>query len=322
MNTQVNTIVEAGKDLFSSVGAGTDLLSSIYKIEIRNEDKISDIDRIFCENEQALLYKSLNEIEHWYGIFARDAFKYKESHKLDYLPNGKVKMLEIRNFDHNKTDYTDYEFKPFESIDNMVDNNYNAVTAFAKTIIGYFNNTYNISVPYPKIDCDKLKIGSRPNYIRYVDLIIEHLGGRSFRDTAEEELIKRFHKAVKPGHWSKVKPELKKDKIAFPDIIRFDEFWTNKNKMHYNYRQELEDFCTGIAFGADNSLRGSTSIILQFDSNDIDVSQPYILTTTNAESIKFFKNGRIDVKFENAKMAEQCFLKAKLDEIKLREDED
>jgi hypothetical protein len=37
-------------------GPRTDLLSSIYKIEIRNEEKISDADRIFCENQQVLLY--------------------------------------------------------------------------------------------------------------------------------------------------------------------------------------------------------------------------------------------------------------------------
>lgn len=53
----------------------------------------------------------------------------------------------------------------------------------------------------------------------YVDAVIEHLGGRSFRKTAEEELIKRFHQLVKPNRWSKVKPELKSDKISFPNII-------------------------------------------------------------------------------------------------------
>jgi len=312
MTIQVNTIG----------GTGIDLLSSIYKVEIKNEDKITDIDRIFCENEQALLYRSLNEIEHWYGIFAQDADKYKESHNVEYLSNGKVKRRDIYNYDYDKTDYTDFEFKPFENIDKLVENNYKAVKAFSKSIVRYFNNTYNVSVPYPEIDGEKLQMGFRPNYISYVDLVIEHLGGKSFRDTAEEELIKRFHKAVKPGKWSKVKPELKKDKISFADVIRFDIFWSERNKMHYNYRQELESLCAGIAFGADNTLHGSTSMIIQFDDDNIDISQPYTLTTSNAESIKFFKNGRIDVKFENAKMAELCFLKAKLNEIKLREDED
>ena len=305
----------------TGTGIGTDLLSSIYKIEINNEEKISDTDRIYCENQQARLYKSLNEIDRWYGIFTEEAAKYKESHNVDYLPNGKVKRRDSINYYHDETDYMDFEFKPFESIDKLVEGNYKAVTAFAKSIVRYFNNTYNVLVPYPEIDGEKLQMGFRPNYISYVDLVIEHLGGKSFRDTAEEELIKRFHKAVKPGKWSKVKPELKKDKISFADVIRFDIFWSERNKMHYNYRQELESFCAGIAFGADNTLHGSTSMIIHFDDDNIDISQPYTLTTSNAESIKFFKNGRIDVKFENAKMAEQCFRKTKLDEIKYIEND-
>jgi hypothetical protein len=312
MTTQVNSIT----------GTDRDMLSSIYKIEIHNEDKISDTDRIFCENQQARLYESLNEIDRWYAIFVEEAAKYKESHNVDYLPNGKVKRRDIHNYDYDKTDYSDFEFKPFGSIDKLVENNYKAVTAFAKSIVRHFNNTYNVSVPYPEIDEGKLQMGFRPVYLSYVNLVIEHLGGKSFRDTAEEELISRFHKAVRPSRWSKVKPELKKDRITFPGIIRFDDFWPEKNKMHYNYRQELENFCAGIAFGADNTLHGSTSIIIRFDSDNIDISQPYNLTTTHAESIKFFKNGRIDIKFENAKMAEHCFRKTKLDDIKLRENDD
>jgi hypothetical protein len=101
-------------------------------------------------------------------------------------------------------------------------------------------------------------MGFRPVYQSYVDLVIEHLGGKSFRDTAEDELIKRFLHAVSPSRWSKVKPELKKDRILFPNVISFDSFWPDKNKMHYNYRTALEEFCAGIAFGADNELSGSS----------------------------------------------------------------
>lgn len=57
-----------------------------------------------------------------------------------------------------------------------------------------------------------------------MDAVIEHLGGKNFRETAEKELLARFLKTVRPSCWSKVKPELKKDKITFPEIIRFDEF--------------------------------------------------------------------------------------------------
>ncbi len=76
-------------------------------------------------------------------------------------------------------------------------------------------------------------MGFRPVYETYVDMVIEHLGGKSFRETAEEELLKRFLQTVTPSCWSKVKPELKKDKIIFPDIVRWDN-------IHLEYHQEYE----------------------------------------------------------------------------------
>lgn len=62
------------------------------------------------------------------------------------------------------------------------------------TVSFLFNKTYNVSVPVPKIDEKTLHMGFRPVYETYVDMVIEHLGGKSFRETAEEELLKRFCK--------------------------------------------------------------------------------------------------------------------------------
>ena len=47
-------------------------------------------------------------------------------------------------------------------------------------------------------------MGFRPVYQTYVDTVIEHLGGKSFRETAEEELLARFLKTVQPSRWSKL----------------------------------------------------------------------------------------------------------------------
>ena len=41
-----------------------------------------------------------------------------------------------------------------------------------------------------------MRMGFRPVYQTYVDMVIEHLGGKSFRETAEEELLARFLKTV------------------------------------------------------------------------------------------------------------------------------
>lgn len=198
-------------------GGNADLLSGILGVEIRNEEKITAQDRLYCEKQQEQLYKSLEQIDHWYEIFTKEAEKYRESHKISYKENGEISYTEKLYPDDSN--YSHHEFRPFKSINMLASANHSANQNFASRIIGYFNRTYNVSVPVPKIDGDTLKMGFRPQYMTHVDTVIEHLGGRSFRKTAEDELIKRFLQLVKPNRWSKVKPELKGDKISFPNIV-------------------------------------------------------------------------------------------------------
>lgn len=90
-----------------------------------------------------------------------------------------------------------------------------------------------------------------------------------------EELLARLSKVVRPAYWSKVKTELKKDKIIFPEIIRFDDFsmqYNQRNRISYNYGGELETLCAGIAYGADDILNGNSKMIIRFDDNDISVT--------------------------------------------------
>lgn len=305
----------------TKTGNAPDLLQGILSVQVRNEDKITEQDRIYCQNQQDLLYKTLDQIDHWYAIFKEDAEQYQEERKFHYEENGKVSMRNFYSYHNDRDDYSHNEFKPFDLINDLVDKNHNANANFASRIIAYFNKTYNVQVPVPSIDGKTLRMGFRPVYETYVDAVIEHLGGKSFRETAEEELLSRFLKVVQPSCWSKVKPELKKDKITFPEILRFDEFYLsyNRNQIHYNYKGNIETFCEGIAFGADDTIHGSSRMIVGLHEDDVDVSRWYDLTTTNAEQIRFYKNGRIDVRFKDSAIAESCFKRLRLDEITLRE---
>ena len=170
----------------------TDLLSGILKVQVRNEEKITEQDRIYCQNQQDELYKTLDQIVGWYNIFKAEAEKYEGKIKLKHEPNGKISVNEYEYHYRNlcsREDYTHHEFIPFKNINDLVDSHQSAIKSFISRIIGYFNNTYSISVEAPKIDEKTLPIDFRPVYNTYVDVVIEHLGGKSFRDTAEEERI-------------------------------------------------------------------------------------------------------------------------------------
>ena len=262
-----------------TAGSHTDLLTGILNVQVRNEDKITEQDRQYCQLQQDQLYRTLDRIDRWYDIFKEEAERYREIKSFKYEDNGKVS---IRNFYFNNSgedDYTHNEFKPFDLINELADNNCNANANFASRIISYFNRTYNVDVPIPVIDEKAMRMGFRPVYQTYVDMVIEHLGGKSFRETAEEELLARFLKTVQPSRWSKVK-----------------------------------------AYGADDVINGSSGMVIGLDRRDVDITEWYNLTLSNAEQIKFYKNGRIDVRFKDSQAAENCYRRLRLDEITLREE--
>lgn len=302
----------------------SDLLSAVYHIEIRNEEKISAADRAFCERQQAALYETLELIERCYTVLCTEAGHYSDFFKITCEPNGRIAACaRYPVSDGIPSDYRIAAFKLFDSIETFVKLNYEVNEIFASRIVRYFNETYNVSVPIPGIDAGTLEMGSRPVYTTYVDRVIEHLGGRSFRATATEEILDRFRNLVKPGRWATSKPELKGDKIVFPGLLYFDEPYLSMHsdsRLAHGSRSRLNTFCEGICLGAEEQLTGSLKEIPDFDSDRVDLKHWYELMSVGNVWLRFYKNGRIDVRFENAAAAERCYRRLHLDEIRLDSD--
>ena len=114
-----------------------------------------------------------------------------------------------------------------------------------------------------------------------------------------------------------------KDKIIFPDIVTWDSIhyqYYKEYDFEYDSDRKVNQFCEGIAFGADDVLCGSIEMIMGLDTRNVDISRWYDLTTTNALNMKFYANGRIDVKFKDSATAESCFKRLRLNEVKLRDE--
>ena len=223
----MNTNAQAG-------GVGPDLLSSIMGVEVKNEEKIAAEDREFCEDRQTKLHATLRQLQWWYKLFKANAEPYRELYNLVYEENGSVDRSQLRRFYHNegRDDYSTFAFRPFESIDTVVKLYGKAVKAFADDIVHHFNSKYGVSVPTPRIDEDTLPMGTMPTYQPHVDAVIAHLGGKGFRETAEDELIGRFHKVLMPYSCNNFKAELKGDKIVIPHVLSFSNFsWNNKLQL-------------------------------------------------------------------------------------------
>lgn len=304
----------------------SDLLSTIYNVEVRNEEKISAADRAFCQRQQAALYETLERIERCYAVLRAEAEHYNDFFKITCEPNGRIAACAQHPVgDGIPVDYRIAAFKLFDSIETFVKLNYEVNEIFAARIVRYFNETYHVSVPEPTLDAKTLVMGFRPVYMTYVDRVIEHLGGRSFRTTAETEILERFLNHVRPKRWAKSKPEWKGCKITFPDIVAYDSFyfkWHHCHRMASGTASLLDTFCEGIMLGAEERLDGSLGMIVGLDTDDVDLTQWYDTATESGVQFQFFKNGRIDVKFKDAAAAEACFQRLRLHELRLYNDND
>ncbi len=285
-------------------------------VEVKNEEKIAAEDRQYCEERQAKLYATLHQLKWWYGLFKANAERYREKYNVTYEESGSVDKYKLRNFYHSEgsEDYSAFEFLPFKAINDVVESYGKAVRAFAYHIVKHFNDKYSVSVPSPNIDEEKLPMGFLPIYQTYVDMVIAHLGGKGFHETAEEELIARFHDKV-TGYRDKLKAELKGDKIVIPDIIWLDCTYRGCLRLNWDSVCNLSKLCAGLIFGTTGSLNGVVSYISGFDSENVDVSRWYEMIS-GPVSVKFFKNHRVDFKFKDAAAAERCWKKLRLDTFK------
>ena len=305
----------------ATVANGIDILAVFDNIQINNEEKISLPDKEFCERQQCLLDTSLDQIDKWYNFFLQEVLQYKESHRITFAENGTVKT----NPPYSPTEdypsnYHEFEFRPFDTLNKLVERRFRAINRFGRTIISYFNNTYSLSIPQNEPDGEQMSVTLRPSYLSYVDLVIDHMGGRGFRETAEDEIISRFRDKVLSRY--KKMPELKNNKIIFYDVIRFDEFYYKSYQQYhlsYSYTSELNTFCEGIALVGNDSLNGSTRIIPGFNTNYVNITEPYSIQAGEAEKMKFYKNGRIDVCFSSKATAEAAYKRLLLNKVSFQD---
>lgn len=296
----------------NSAGNSTDMLAAFDRIQVSTEQKITQADHEFCWQQQKLLYATLDQLMKWYDLFRKDAERYIESHHPSYAASGKVKTHE--RYNDSKDDFSEYEFLPFDPMNTIVKSYLKACRNFEYRIVNYFNKQYNLSVPTPNIydDPDELPWGFRPDYMSCVETVIDHLGGRSFRNKAEDEIIDRCLNTVRQYKYEK-QPKLKGQTITFTEVFRFSD--QPPGHISYEEASKITSLCTALALFGDQRLNGDIGIIQQFDKDKVDTSRWYDLTTSDAEQIKFYKNGRIDVRFASSSAARQCFHQLRLDTL-------
>ena len=291
-----------------------DILSKFSTVEVKPIQRITDTEQKYCAAQQRA-YEAAKVVLSKLKLFWEDALQTQEQI---------LSETETAN-NYYLTDYDTLNISE-EKIQSQYDQLH---ISFIQRLIYYFNHLYNISLSYTDI-ADKL-IPQAPKYNspyekkeeRYLkeyeiyktklsklsltaDSILEEIfsqmDGRGLAEQALFELKSRCHDAAWSSYHKTPNYKLQKD------VLRFTEYACS----HSSYSSSPWELCNGLK----NILRG----IAHFETDTFSYipgeilrllaySYPYDLTTftdcQKVKQLKMFKNGRVDIKFENADLAKE-----------------
>ena len=84
----------------------------------------------------------------------------------------------------------------------------------------------------------------------------------------------------------------------------------------YGKEKIVSDICTAVIMHRSGLLTGSSNDIVGLRSHEVDTSIWYQIQNSKGCEIKFYKNGRIDIRFPSAREALDCFVALKLGTIR------
>ena len=252
----------------------TDILTKFDNIEVNNNTRISPADQKFCEDQEQQYKEFL--------AFADDYIIYLNYNSIaNKFYNSKCLVEQMSKTKENLKD---------EFIYNIVD---------------YFRREYNVTL---KDDSIKRKYKLDVTYNNIIDEIIEQLEGYNFSDKAGKEIKDRLINKVKGYNRNRV--DVKKSKVildSFFYIDSWDKKWGNDYGISYNYRGEFYHLLTAISHfeqEATENLYDGILHVINYEKGD-NLFTTHTMMCIKTESIKLFKNGKVEILFLTPEYAQQ-----------------
>ncbi len=267
----------------SSNDSMDNLLNKFIEIDISVDQRINDTELEFCKTQENIFYET------------RDVLKNTlQTHTVLY---EKYKDLDSNDYSRDYT-YID-RYKDINDIGDRIKSIYHA---FVSRIVYYFSRKYTVSLSSKEIQGKYNE--DTISYKIILDEIFEQLGGLTFYEKAVEELKVNSRETI----YNPSKIEINKNKLTIMDYVWWEHTWDNTKKLSYSDSRVKPLFLALSHFmdGTVEVLYGLQSIYNQLSrgNRDFDIFSKYELTHNILQSLKFYKNGKIELVFVDNTTAE------------------
>lgn len=259
------------------------LLDKFNAIDIKVDQRISEIEAEYCKRQEVIFYET------------RDILK----RNLSELNNLYEKYGEKDSFSGREESFLS-TYDDLKYVKNRIDSIYKE---FISRITHYFARRHKVSLSSNEIvgKYDENSI----SYTIILDEIFEQLGGLSFKEKAVEEIKAASRSII----YNKSNLHIAKNKLSIIDCVYWDSGFIDDSKsIRYDDRRVKPLFLALSHF-----MNGSVEMIyrlgeiyqqLNRGSRDYDIFSKYEIGIYNVESLKMYKNGKIEIVFSEHENAE------------------
>lgn len=297
------------KDTMNLFEENTDLLSQVEAISVDNTQRISSQDKEYCELVQNHCHKALSQLE--------DSLREMMAQSEPYIRSGIVQIKYEDTYDHS---YYEYDIKDVRKkymlkhyVPCMQEKTIRKLFTetcrmFTTDIIGYFNNRYGISMHDSETYRNVPGINDfdptfRPKYQDIVDMVIAHLGGRTFAQTMEDEVYANALRDYEKNYMSVKGAVVSIEHYAHTHMFDTDLNYETRGKI-----ERLSDAITLFFTGVRSTM--STSQLFQICHNPRQ-GETYRCAIPEIVHFRFYKNDKMEIRFRNASDAQKFYERIK-----------
>lgn len=259
------------------------LLDKFSAIDIKVDQRISEMEAEYCKRQEVIFYETRDTLKKYFAELNNLYEKYREK---DSFSQREESFLST--------------YDDLKHVKNRIDSIYKE---FISRITHYFARRYKVSLSSPEIvgkyDEDSI------SYTIILDEIFEQLGGLSFKEKAVEEIKAASRNII----YSKSNLQIAKNKLSIIDCIYWSNYCFDDSKeISYDDKRVKPLFLALSHF-----MNGSVEMIYRLGeiyqqlykgSKEYDIFSKYEIGIYNVESLKVFKNGKIEIIFSEHENAE------------------